>query len=70
MVEVWFWINSPRLQHANIVSVTDIGMADTASFIVMEYVDGANLKTILDSMRRQGRAVSVGSRASPGHGSA
>ena len=36
---------SLHLQHANIVRVFDIGMADTAYFIVMEFVDGANLKT-------------------------
>ena len=35
---------SMHLQHANIVGVFDIGIADTAYFIVMEFVDGANLK--------------------------
>jgi serine/threonine-protein kinase len=35
-------------------------MADTAYFIVMEYVDGANLKTILESLRRQTRRMPVG----------
>ena len=48
---------SMHLQHANIVSVTDIGMADTSYFIVMEYVDGANLKTILESLRRQNKRL-------------
>jgi serine/threonine-protein kinase len=48
---------SMHLQHANIVGVFDIGMADTAYFIVMEYVDGANLKTILESLRRQGKKL-------------
>src|SRR5512140_849073 len=46
---------SMYLQHANIVGVFDIGMADTAYFIVMEFVDGANLKLIIDSLRRQGK---------------
>src|SRR5688572_672733 len=46
-----------HLQHANIVGVFDIGMADTAYFIVMEYVDGANLKTIIESLRRQGQRM-------------
>src|SRR5580765_5777645 len=50
---------SMQLQHANVVSVFDIGMADTAYFIVMEYVDGANLKTILESLRRQGKRLPV-----------
>jgi serine/threonine-protein kinase len=48
---------SMHLQHANIVGVFDIGMADTAYFIVMEYVDGANLKTILESLRRQSKRL-------------
>ncbi len=48
---------SMHLQHANIVGVFDIGMADTAYFIVMEYVDGANLKTIIDSSVRQGLRI-------------
>jgi eukaryotic-like serine/threonine-protein kinase len=51
---------SMHLQHANVVGVFDIGMADTAYFIVMEYVDGANLKTILESLRRQGKRIPVG----------
>jgi serine/threonine-protein kinase len=46
---------SMHLQHANIVGVFDIGMADTSYFIVMEFVDGANLKTIMESLRRQNR---------------
>jgi serine/threonine-protein kinase len=50
---------SMHLQHANIVGVFDIGMADTAYFIVMEFVDGANLKTILESLRRQGKRLPI-----------
>src|SRR5260370_38631019 len=50
---------SMHLQHANIVGVFDIGIADTAYFIVMEFVDGANLKTIIESLRRQGSRMSV-----------
>ena len=34
------------LNHANIVSVFDIGKADNSYFIVMEFVDGTNLKKI------------------------
>ncbi|MBX3249723.1 MAG: serine/threonine protein kinase [Myxococcales bacterium] len=44
-----------RLNHANIVSVFDIGAADGTYFIVMEYVDGSNLKRIIESLRKQGR---------------
>jgi len=50
---------SMHLQHANVVGVFDIGIADTAYFIVMEFVDGANLKTIIESLRRQGQRMSV-----------
>jgi serine/threonine-protein kinase len=50
---------SMHLQHANVVGVFDIGMADTAYFIVMEFVDGANLKTIIESLRRQGQRMAV-----------
>jgi serine/threonine protein kinase len=50
---------SMHLQHANIVGVFDIGMADTAYFIVMEFVDGANLKTLIESMRRQSARMTV-----------
>jgi serine/threonine-protein kinase len=48
-----------RLNHANIVSVFDIGAADNTYFIVMELVDGANLKTIMESLRKQGRRFPV-----------
>src|SRR3954463_9498479 len=50
---------SMHLQHANVVGVFDIGMADTAYFIVMEYVDGANLKTLIESLRRQSKRLTV-----------
>src|SRR5688572_29570540 len=44
-----------RLNHANIVSVFDIGAADNTYFLVMEFVDGANLKNVTESLRKQGR---------------
>ncbi len=40
-----------RLTHANIVSVFDIGKADNSFFIVMEFVDGTNLKKIMETLR-------------------
>tara|TARA_B100001750_G_scaffold144356_1_gene115218 strand:- start:221 stop:1660 length:1440 start_codon:yes stop_codon:yes gene_type:complete len=46
-----------RLSHANIVSVFDIGAADDTYFIVMEFVDGCNLKKIIEILRKQGRTV-------------
>ncbi len=44
-----------RLNHANIVTVFDIGAADDTYFIVMEFIDGCNLKKIIESLRRHGR---------------
>ena len=41
---------SAQLSHSNCVQVFDIGVRDDAYFIVMEFVDGANLKTIATSM--------------------
>jgi serine/threonine protein kinase len=48
-----------RLNHANIVTVFDIGAADNTYFIVMEFVDGANLKTVLETLKKQGKRPSV-----------
>jgi eukaryotic-like serine/threonine-protein kinase len=43
---------SAHLSHSNCVQVFDIGVGDNAYFIVMEFVDGANLKTIAESLRK------------------
>lgn len=48
-----------RLNHANIVTVFDIGAADNTYFIVMEYVDGCNLKAIIEHFRQMGRRIPV-----------
>lgn len=48
-----------RLNHANIVTVFDIGAADNTYFIVMEYVDGANLKSLNEALRKQGRRFPI-----------
>jgi len=47
-----------RLNHANIVTVFDIGAADNTYFIVMEFVDGANLKAMLETLRKLGKRPS------------
>src|SRR5882672_6462032 len=39
---------SAQLSHSNCVQVFDIGVGDSAFFIVMEFVDGANLKAIIE----------------------
>ncbi|MET0386016.1 MAG: serine/threonine-protein kinase [Polyangiales bacterium] len=44
---------SARLSHANIVSVFDISARDDTYFLIMEFVDGANLKRILESVHRR-----------------
>jgi serine/threonine protein kinase len=51
---------SLHLQHANIVQVFDIGHADETYFIVMEYVDGVDLKQLLEWRRRTSRLLTIG----------
>lgn len=46
-----------RLHHANIVSVYDYGTAVDSAFLAMEYVDGTDLVTIIDSLRAKGRTI-------------
>ncbi|NLY95464.1 MAG: serine/threonine protein kinase [Myxococcales bacterium] len=48
-----------RLQHANIVSVLDIGASDNTYFIVMEYVDGCDLKKVVETFRKHNRPFPV-----------
>ncbi|MGA3123726.1 MAG: serine/threonine-protein kinase [Polyangiaceae bacterium] len=50
---------SAQLSHSNCVQVFDIGVGDAAFFIVMEFVDGANLKAIIEHLRKTGRDFPV-----------
>ena len=50
---------SGRLAHSNVVSVFDIGVGDNTYFIVMEYVDGADLKQVMEYQKKQARPMSV-----------
>jgi serine/threonine-protein kinase len=50
---------SARLSHSNVVQVFDIGVGDGTYFIVMEYVDGANLRGIIDTLKAAGRPFPV-----------
>src|ERR1043166_8354989 len=50
---------SAQLSHSNCVQVFDIGVRDDAYFIVMEFVDGANLKSIATSMQTKGRSFPI-----------
>jgi serine/threonine protein kinase len=58
---------SAHLSHSNCVQVFDIGVGDNAYFIVMEFVDGANLKAIAESLRKQGREFPVSCAAFIAH---
>lgn len=51
---------SAHLSHSNCVQVFDIGVGDNTYFIVMEYVDGADLKAIIELSKRTGRAIPPG----------
>lgn len=50
---------SAQLSHSNCVQVFDIGVGDNAFFIVMEFVDGANLKSIAEHIKKAGRDFPV-----------
>jgi len=50
---------SASLSHSNVAQVFDIGVGDNAYFIVMEYVDGADLKAVIEYMRKSGQAFPV-----------
>ena len=47
------------LDHANVVSVFDLGRAADTYFIVMEFVDGANLKKVLEWGRKNKHRVPI-----------
>jgi serine/threonine protein kinase len=48
------------LQHANIVQVFDIAQTQNSYFLVMEFVDGANLKALLDRLKQRGKRMEIG----------
>src|SRR5215212_11337243 len=50
---------SAVLSHSNVVQVFDIGVGDQAYFIVMEYVDGSDLKVLIEYMRKTARPFPV-----------
>lgn len=50
---------SLHLNHANVVSVFDIGKSDDTYFIVMEYVEGTTLKKILEWGQERGKITPV-----------
>jgi len=50
---------SLRMNHGNVVQVFDIGVADNTYFIVMEFVNGTNLKTVLNYYRQRGMLLNI-----------
>ena len=50
---------SLHLQHANIVQVFDIGVTENTYFLVMEYVNGCNLKSLIEYLNKRNRRVST-----------
>ncbi len=50
---------SARLSHSNCVQVFDIGVGDGTYFIVMEFVDGANLRGIIETLKNANRPFPV-----------
>src|SRR5205823_12758564 len=48
------------LQHANIVQVFDISKTpDNAYFLVMEFVDGCNLKALIERQKQKSKRLEV-----------
>lgn len=50
---------SAHLSHSNCVQVFDIGVGDNTYFIVMEFVDGADLKGVIEHHRKLGQRVPI-----------
>jgi serine/threonine protein kinase len=50
---------SAHLSHSNCVQVFDVGVGDNTYFIVMEYVDGSDLKAIIENRKKVGQAVPI-----------
>jgi serine/threonine-protein kinase len=49
-----------RIHHPNVVSTIDFQRSDEATFLVMEFIDGASLRDILQSLRRSKRRMPIG----------
>jgi serine/threonine-protein kinase len=51
---------SARLNHANIVSVFDISKREDTYFLIMEFVDGVNLKRIVETLGKHAQRMRLG----------
>jgi serine/threonine-protein kinase len=49
---------SARIEHPNVVHVTELGQQEGAYFLVMEYVHGAALSQLLAALAKRGRRLS------------
>ncbi len=49
-----------QLNHANIIHIYDLGKIGADYYIAMEYVEGENLRNILNAARERGKPLSVG----------
>ena len=50
---------SLHLQHTNIVQVFDIGCTDESYFLVMEFVNGCNLKALMERLKQRSRRMEI-----------
>lgn len=50
---------SLRFNHANVVHTFDVGRSGDTYFIVMEFVEGTNLKRVLEAMKQRGERFTV-----------
>src|SRR5919206_2169319 len=50
---------SAHLSHSNCVQVFDIGVGDNTYFIVLEFVDGSDLKAVIEHRKTIGQPVPV-----------
>ena len=51
-----------RLNHANVVQTFDIGVSDSAYFLVMEWIDGTQPKLVNEVARPDGYNLKTPSR--------
>jgi serine/threonine protein kinase len=50
-----------RLTHANICQVLDLALGPDGTFVVMEYVDGLDLQSLLSALTETGGSLDIGS---------
>ncbi|MEK7355198.1 MAG: serine/threonine-protein kinase, partial [Bdellovibrionota bacterium] len=48
-----------NLSHANIVSIFEFGIEKSAFFLAMDYIEGRNLRQILNKMKKSGLSFSI-----------